>query len=336
MQQSVGCLVVGFGATSYRRRSLAPLTGFAAWMPQYPGLVQELTVTNSQPPSSSETLAAAEQLLAFALQLCVAQPSAKPALQLKSFTTNFIFSAAALRSLAACRDLEKLTFYAVEPQQHLTPAFCAALAQLTTVTTLQLCSQATGVSYPTCLAPAMRHLSQLQLLYAHNDMPAAGLVDLPPSLTELYLSVDIPAPGPATDQPGVVDLRHLTRLQRLQLTVPDTTPVHAQLPAAVTSLYTTGCIVAMPGVQQLQQLFVQKARLGLPLLQQAQALRKLGKVRVGLHGYTTRQLRATVAAIGVLTRLTGLQLFGKHGCEDSYWSDNHRVDVSAVQVHASP
>jgi hypothetical protein len=214
------------------------LSDFGAWLPLHCGLVSKLKLTlpgpNPVERSAEPGWVAVAQVLTFALQLCSSRsgaPGQAPtaaALQLKFFSTNFVHSPAALRSLASCSSLAELGLYRV-PQQNLTSAYVDALGSLTSLTWLIFSPASGSTALPAGCAAALGRLTKLQFLrIASFSTPIASLPQLPDSLREVWLRVQHAASSPAE-----IALSHLRNLCALKLSSTDGLSAASQLPASL-------------------------------------------------------------------------------------------------------
>ena len=169
LQQALGCLDIN----RYNNlRSVAATIGFAAWLPHHAGLLQGLRLVKPihAPASAGDAVgwAAAKQLIVFALQISSTPPGTPaeelarpqppsqpvPLLRLRSFTSDYVHSPAALHSLATCSTLTALELLDV-PRQRFTAAFCSAIGQLRSLRKLW-CSASMGG--PSCALAALQQL----------------------------------------------------------------------------------------------------------------------------------------------------------------------------------
>jgi hypothetical protein len=276
LQQAVGCLKVD------QLHTVEATTGFAAWLPRHAGLLQELklvrllrAVGSAELAGDDASWAAVEQAVTFALQISSTPPGMPPGgpqppsqhaplLRLRSFTTSYVHSPAALHSLASCSTLTELTLWHVPPQRF-TAAFCGAIGQLRSLRKLS-CSaaiaQGSSFVYPCSFAAAVAQLTQLEELKADDKLPLAGLPQLPASLTNAYLDVAYTGRSPAD-----VNISQLSRLHSLDLSILGRISAQSQLLGSLTALTLTGAADAVLGLGQLQRLNLPKPAACLPLMQ---------------------------------------------------------------------
>jgi hypothetical protein len=186
-------------------------------------------------------------------------------LRLRSFSSDYVHSPAALRSLATCSTLTALELLRI-PQQRFTAAFCNAIAQLRSLRSLELgtASGARGpLVCPSAFTEALAQLTQLEVIETRCLLPPGGLPLLPPSLTEATLSVDCTGSS-ATD----VNISQLSRLQVLALTLNKRGRIssQSQLPDSLKSMGLLCGADAVPGLGQLTWLHLNSPAMCLPLL----------------------------------------------------------------------
>jgi hypothetical protein len=289
LQQALGCLQI----SRYNSlRSVAAIIGFAAWLPHHAGLLQELRLVKPihAPASAGDAVgwAAAEQLIVFALQisstppgtpaeaLARPQPPSQPAplLRLRSFTSDYVHSPAALHSLATCSTLTALELSSV-PHQRFTAAFCCAIGQLRSLRRLGCFAAIPGPSflYPSRFAAAVAQLTQLEEFNAVDRLSMDDLQQLPSSLTTACFFLDH-----TDDSPASINMSHLSRLQSLMLGVLGRISAQSQLPASLTAVKFMGAVDAVLGLSQLQVLDLRKPAACLPLLQRLRQLPRLQHV----------------------------------------------------------
>lgn len=332
LQQAVGQLEVYDCHFQYSTERLA---AFAAWLPRHAGLVARLLLTSwaHEGDSSDDQAPAAEQLITFALQLtCAPALAAAPsaALQLQSFSTLYVFSPAALNSLAVCSGLTNLEL-SMMSKQRVTVAFCESIGRLCSLKKLH-CSlyadEPEADVFPHRFAEALAHLCKLESLQAHSKLPLSGLTHLPSSLRQMYVELDH-AHGPPAD----VDLSHLVNLQELECSIPGGMGSSSIMPAGLSGLTVIGPVEASKGLQQVQELLLCDADGSLPLLQQLPAMTALQYLRLGLGGCNHQQLQDVAAAVSAGTQLTGLDLFNTQS--DQWHDDDTTLDLGTTQLHSS-
>lgn len=341
LQEGVGRLSVGNWPLSLANQR--KVTGFGAWFPKHCGLVQSLFLSLPSGITDNEQQGweAAEQVITFALQFCalpagMRTPTAAPAqckagtaggllttaLQLRCFHSNFVYSPAALHSLASCTSLTRLYLRDVQ-QERLTGSFVAAMGHLPSLKELVLLTD-DDTLFPCTFAAAVGQLTQLESLYVNSgSVHAQGLAQLPPSLTNININIARVTGGPAD-----ISLGHVSNLQDLTLHVPGGVSAQSSLPAGLKSLMLCGPAEGVRGLEGLTCLLLDEPQASLSLLQRVPQLSQLQTLRVGLEYCSREQIEQVFAAIAAGTQLTALHAY----CTDTEQEDDTYAGVSCEGV----
>jgi hypothetical protein len=337
-QCSAGKLCASMGsAHAGHWDSIQQLSLFCSWLQQQAGLVQEICVAHPYSDSIPEQDAycdAAEQLLMLSLQEAAGRRATPPsssssaaaagspaaaaapaALQLRSFSTNFMRSPALLRALPAAA-LTQLTLErtgAWRTGLDLNSSSVAqALAQLSSLRSLTLQGEVGNA----CLAEVgkLAHLTYLQINKA-IDQHALGcnLQLLPLGLQEARVFVgssNLDGPEAAA---AAVALGHLMALRTLELVTMYEIAAGSSLPTSLTALTVRACVlsgsansVGHLGIQNLQQL--QQLRAGASCLQQPELLAALSNLAQLDHVMLDyRNMQAAARAPPAWRHLSALQ-----------------------------
>lgn len=263
-----------------------------------------------------------------------------PALQLKGFSTDFLFQPAALEALASSSCLTQLSLTRVPPKR-VTAEQCAALGSLRGLRKLQCWLRGHAPdgpkSFPPEFAAAVAELTQLEELTAYGFMLGTSLAVLPASLIHLCIHVRHPkGSGAAAGGRANLHMGHLTRLQSLDLLSLNGISAQSQLPGRLAALRLLAKCGAVHRLPELQWLQLPQACAALPMLQTAAQQPKLQDLELGLQGASQQQLQQVADALGECTQLTELHLFPKYN--DSLATPifesgpEHSIDLEGVRL----
>jgi hypothetical protein len=271
LQQSTAGSLRIFTALLQEGPAVPAITTFANWIPKYPGLIGEfdLNMPYAIKDRSKQLIVCckAETAVCRALQHAAAAAVGRPRLALKAFGCDLYRSPCLLQALPAA-SLTRLSlsheadYHSPYGRYHDAsldqPRVAAALSRLISLQELHLCARswsklrcviipddvdhyAHGALGNTCLQ-AIGRLSSLTRLSIAYTAPAADLTLLPQQLLELKLSATCTYTRTKLYSRAdmVVSLRHLSRLQQLELVVFGTPAAGSSLPSQLQSLTACG------------------------------------------------------------------------------------------------
>jgi hypothetical protein len=261
-------------------------------------------------------------------------------LQLKEFSTDFVFQPAALGALASSSCLTQIQLSRVPPQRF-TAELCAALGSLRCLRKLHCWLhghvQSASKSFPPEFVTAVAGLTQLEELTAHGFVPVTSLAALPASLTHLAIQVcQMKGSKAAAGGRAKLQMGHLTKLQSLDLLSLSAISAQSQLPAHVTALKLLAKCGAVHCLPELQWLQLPQVCIALPMLQTAVQQPKLQDLELGLQCASQQQLQKVADALGRCTQLAELHLYPKYG--DSLATPifesgpEHSIDLGEVRL----